>query len=310
MRSPWWAVLVLLCSTSDVDAGAVDRTCSLDAVVAEGGLRIALAHPRTCPPGDLVVTGGPKPFVLEHALWSHWIGHDQLPIRVGNLVVWLQADGGDRALLRTTRVSDGVTTTLGRGSFLPYVDHSGTYVAVAESHDPLPRDITLAIAHRVAIVDLSDENKPVLAAPSREVPGGMFEHFLNGHDAPGAFWFLLTGGAGFTVARWHAGITELVTLPGSGSYANIAIDARCGNVAVSACSRTPDCTIAIASLDGVVSRKFDLPTRAGPATALPWEGEVTRLRSLRPEGVTYEWMSLERYSDTTRTIAFTSACRP
>jgi len=307
MRARWF-VLALAVWTSRVDAGAPDATCA-QVAVAEGGLRVALVHPHVCPPADLSVTGGPKPMVLERALWSRWLGRDRLPIRAGDLLFWLQADG-DRSLLRATRVSDGTTTTLGRGGFLPDVERSGPYLAVAESHDPLPRDMTLAIAHRIAVVDLSDPTKPVLASPSREVPGAAFEHFLIGHDAPGVFWFLLTSGMSFTVARWHAGTTELATFAGSyRTYANIAIDARCGNVAVNACDRAPGCRIEIASLDGVVSRTFDLPTRTGQA-ALPWEGEVTRLVALRPEGLTYEWMSLETYALAPKTIAFGGPCRP
>jgi hypothetical protein len=302
-------ILALGVSTSQVEAGAVDRTC-MQVAVAEGLLRIAPVHPRTCPPDDLAVTGGPKPFVLDHALWSRWIGRGRLPMRVGNLLFWLQADG-DRSLLRATRVSDGTTTTLARGGFMPDVERSGAYLAVVESHDALPRDTTFAIGHHIVVVDLSDPNKPVLAAPSREVPGAGFEHFLGGRDAPGAFWFLLTSSTSFTVARWHAGTTELVTFAGSyGTYANIAIDAVCGNVAVNACDRKPSCTIEMASLDGVVSRRFDLPSRVGVAAPLPWEGEVMRLIALRPDGLTYDWMSLESYTLTPKTITFGGPCRP
>lgn len=306
-----WILLVLSLSTSDAGAGAADRTCEQNAV-AEGGLRIALVHPRTCPPGDLAVTGGPKPIVLERALWSRWLGRDRLPIRVGDLLVWLQADG-DRSLLRVTHVPDGATTTLARGGFLPDVARSGSYLAVTESHDPLPRDMTLAIAHRFVVVDLSDPKKTVLAAsPPREVSGAAFEHFLDGRDTPGAFWFLLTSRASFSVGRWHAGTTELATFAGSyRSYANIAIDPVCGNVAVNACDREPSCAIEIESIDGVVSRRFDLPTRVGgTGPALPWEGEVTRLGALEPDGLVYEWMSLENYGLGRRTIAFGGACRP
>jgi hypothetical protein len=279
--------------------------------VAEGMLRIALVHPRACPPGDLAVTGGPTRIVLERVLWSRWIGRGRLPMRIGDLLFWLQADG-DRSLLRVTRVADGTTTTLARGGFMPDVERSGSFLAIEESHDPLPRDTTLAIGHHIVVVDLSDPNKPVLSpSPSREVPGGAVEHFFDAHDAPGAFWFLLTSAAGSTVARWYAGTTELVTFPASYRwYANIAIDARCGNVAVNACNRARDCTIEVASLDGVVHRKYDLPTRIGAEAALPWEGEVMRLDALRPESLTYEWMSLENYSLSSKTIAFASPCRP
>lgn len=298
-------------------AGAVDRTCLLDGATLAGGWTVRLEHPRTCPPGDVTVRRGGRSVVLPRLLWSRFFGGDTLPTVVDGWVVWIQADG-DRSLLRATRVATGATTTLSRGSFLPISARSGSLLAVAESLEPIPTDITRAIPHRFVVVDFSDPDRPTLApSPPHAVAGAALEHLLHVRDAPGAFWFLLTARSSFHVARWRHGVTELATFAGVGdipyvSYADVAIDPVCGTVAFAACARTPrspTCDIVIRSVDGSAARTISLPTRVA-ASPLPWEGAVTRLVTLEPDRLVYEWMSLTTYAVERKTLPFAARCQP
>lgn len=283
-------VLVVM-AHSDAMAGAADRTCLLDGARLDRETRVALVHPRTCPPGDLAVTSARGSLRLKDALWSRWLGRGRLPVRIADFVVWVQADG-DRSLLRATRLSNGTTLTLARGSFLPEVEQSGAYLAVSESRDPIPRDVVLAIPHRVVVVDFSDVEHPRLAASQpRSLDGEALEHFFEPRDAPGTFWFLLTGPMGFHVARWRDGVTKRVTFEGSyGSYANLAIDPANGSVAFV----DGESTITVASFDRAPA-SFHFPTRIG-TSPLPWDGYVSSVVSLDANALTYDWLSITTYA--------------
>jgi hypothetical protein len=228
------ALAAMLAGSSRAHAGAVDQTCLLD-TVSVGEITFALAKPKSCPPGDLVVRDARHHIAtLERALWVAGFGTGRLPAVIDDQIVWLQADG-DRSLLRITRLATGDTVTLGRGGFVPnQIVRSGHYLAIGESHDPIPRDIRRAIPHRMAVIDLAAEDHPALVVASRQPPWPAtdlaLEHIFDVADAPGTFWFLLPGLSPshppFRVGRWRDGVTSFATFDRAdyGSYAWLSID--------------------------------------------------------------------------------------
>lgn len=305
----------LLSGSATVHAGAVDQTCALDAV-SVGSFTFELKKPKRCPPGDILLRerGRTSALTLARALWVDGFGKTRLPALVDDQIVWLQADG-DRALLRITRLPSGETFTLGRGGFEPgQIARSGRYLAIGESRDPLPADIRRTIPHRMVVIDLSAKAHPTLLPGGSQPPWPStdlaLEHLFERVDEPGAFWFLLTGLSpsrpSFRVGRWRDGVTQFATFdrPDYGSYAYLAIAPACGLVAWNACDalhdRTQGCSILVRGVD------------QGQAATLPLPdgGYVSHLTALKPDSLSYSWVSNATYAEEMKVLQFRAPCQP
>lgn len=314
MRSAAAIALFALVSsaTGRAYAGAAEQSCNLDKVQVDD-LTFELKQPRHCPPGDLVVRGPGQSIVLERALWLAGFGKRRLPAVVDNHIIWLQAEG-QHALLRATRLPGGETTTLGSGGFVP--DHavrSGRYLAVGESKDPLPDDIRHAIPQRLVFIDLQSKDHPALLPATAQMawPAAdlALEHVFEVSDAPGTFWFLLSGLSptrpDFRIGRYRDGATQFAVFEGPEyrSYAYLRIDPVCGLVAWNACDALRDAKSCRILLRGLGAEK-------GTTIPLHDDGYVGELFGLTPDGLTYAWTSHKTYASEKRTRKFAARCKP